>query len=52
MKSVWKFKTDGKTGIYSITFHNKPMQVIFGKVPPADTEIEIKIKENKNETIY
>ena len=47
MESVWKFKTDGKTGIYSITFHNEPMQVIFGKVPPADTEIEIKIKENQ-----
>jgi len=49
MESVWKFKTDGKTGIYSITFHNEPFQVIFGKVPPADTEIEIKIKENKND---
>ena len=49
MESVWKFKTDGETGIYSITFHNEPMLVIFGKVPPADTEIEIKIKENRND---
>lgn len=47
MESVWKIKTNGKTAIYAITFHNEPFQVIFGKVPPANTEIEIKIKENQ-----